>query len=306
MTKRSACLIFNPVAGTRDPKDDLFKIRILLEDEFNLEICLTQPDVSARMLAEGAIAQGAELLIASGGDGTLSAVAGTLLHTDIPLGIISRGTANAFAAALEIPVELEEACLTILDGRIRTVDAARCNDKMMVLLAGIGLEAETVENADREAKERLGAMAYIMSGLRQLQDLPTFEVKIETEEKTLNCSACAVTVANAAPPTSILAQGNAEVICDDGLLDVTIITPTNSPQVLATLYHLLKTALNHTSSQREDIIYLRTKRVIISTDSPRQVAIDGEIDGTTPLEIVSLPQSLRMIVPKQKESEGRS
>lgn len=297
MAKRSACLIFNPVAGTRDPKDDLYKIRTLLEDEFELEICLTQPDVSAMRLAEDAIARGANLIIASGGDGTLSAVAGTLLHTDIPLGIISRGTANAFATALEIPIELEAACLTILDGRIRVVDAARCNETTLVLLAGIGLEAETVEAADRETKELLGAMAYVMAGFRQLQDLPTFETTIETDAETLTLTACAVTVANAAPPTSILAQGPAGVIFDDGLLDVTIITPTNSPQVLAVSYHLLKSALQHTSSHHKDVVYRRTKRVKISTDSPQRVAIDGEVDGKTPVEIECLPKALRMIVP---------
>jgi YegS/Rv2252/BmrU family lipid kinase len=298
MTKRSAYLIFNPVAGKGDPADDLFKIRTLLEAELDLEVCFTQPDVSARSLAESAIAQGVDLIIASGGDGTLSAVAGTLLHTDIPLGIISRGTANAFAAALEIPDTLEEACLTILDGQIRTVDAAQCNKKVMVLLAGIGLEVGTIESADREQKEMLGAMAYVMAGLRQLQDLPNFEATIETDEDTIQVTACAITVANAAPTTSILAQGTAGVIVDDGLLDLTIITPTNSPQVLAISYHLLKTALQNTSSQREDIIYRRTKRVKITTDSPRQVAIDGEIDGETPVEIECLPQALRMIVPR--------
>jgi diacylglycerol kinase family enzyme len=86
--------------------------------------------------------------------------------TNIPLGIISRGTANAFANALDIPNTIEAACENILGGLTRVVDAATCNGEMpMVLLAGVGFEAETVELADREMKNRWGMLAYILSEL---------------------------------------------------------------------------------------------------------------------------------------------
>ena len=96
------------------------------------------------------------VIIASGGDGTVSAVTEALIGTDIKLGVISRGTANAFANAVGIPTSIEAACQNILAGSIKKVDAAMCNDKPMVLLAGIGFEAETVKDADRDAKDRFG------------------------------------------------------------------------------------------------------------------------------------------------------
>ena len=101
------------------------------------------------------------------------------------------------------------------------VDAARCNGLPMVLLAGIGFEAETVERASREAKKRFGVLAYVMAGIQEWRELEAFEAEIETEDKVITVTASAVTVANAAPPTSILAQGPAGVIFDDGLLDIT-------------------------------------------------------------------------------------
>jgi diacylglycerol kinase family enzyme len=117
---------------------------------------LTTPDVDAGQLAQEAVKQGVHTIIASGGDGTLSAAAEALMGTSIPLGVISRGTANAFASALGIPDTIEAACQTILAGKTKVVDTALCNGKPMVLLVGIGFEAEVVEKADRETKKPLG------------------------------------------------------------------------------------------------------------------------------------------------------
>lgn len=296
--KRSACLIFNPVAGQSDPDQDLAKIRELLEPVIDLDIRMTTVEISAAQLAHEAIARGAETIIASGGDGTLSAVAAAVVGSNISLGIISRGTANAFANALEIPTTIESACGVILAGVTRVVDAAMCNGKEpMVLLAGIGFEAETVELADRESKNRWGMLAYILSGIKQLNNMESFETTIETEDKIINVTAAAVTVANAAPATSILAQGPAGIIVDDGLLDITVVAPANAAGAIAASYHLLQTALRGSAVERDDIGYLRAKQVKITTDPPQKVVLDGELMGNTPLSIECVPGGLTIIVP---------
>ncbi len=149
-TKRSACLIFNPVAGQGNPDHDLSQIRELLASKIDLDIHLTKPDISAGQLAQEAVERGVDTIIVSGGDGTISAAAAAVVGTNIPLGVISRGTANAFAAAMNLPDTIEAACQMILSGATKVVDAALCNGKPMVLLAGIGFEAEMTAKADRE------------------------------------------------------------------------------------------------------------------------------------------------------------
>lgn len=299
MKRTGSCLIFNPSAGQSDPNQDLATIRALLEPSMDLDIRFTTEELDADVIASEAIAQGATSIIASGGDGTLSAAAGALVGTNIPLGVISRGTANAFAAALELPDTIEAACQTILDGVTRVVDAARCNDRPMVLLAGIGFEAETVDRADRRAKNRFGVLAYVMAGIQQLRELESFEAEIETEDKVIKTTAAAVTVANAAPPTSVLAQGPAGVIFDDGLLDVTVVAPSTRAGAIAASYHLLQTALNESATEREDVGYLRAKRVIVRTDPPQKVVLDGEIIGFTPIDVECVPGGLTIFVPKE-------
>lgn len=300
---RSACLIFNPVAGQGDPEQALTQIRAILESEIELDIYLTTAEIGADQLAHAAVERGVDAIIASGGDGTLSAAAAAVVGTDIPLGIISRGTANAFANALRIPDTIEAACQTILQGATRNVDVAYCNDLPMVLLAGIGFEAETVELADREAKNRFGMMAYIMAGIQQLGNLQRFDVEIETEDKIIKTSASAVTVANAAPPTSVLAQGPAGIIYDDGLLDLTIVAPVSKAGAIAATYHLFQSASAGSAAERDDIGYLRAKQFTIRTEPSQKVVVDGEIIGTTPVDIRCMPAGLKIFVPLVQEVE---
>ena len=297
---RSACLIFNPVAGQGDSEQDLATIKSILEPEFDLDIQFTTKEISGGELARRAVANNAEIIIASGGDGTVSMVAEALIDTDIPLGAIARGTANAFANALGIPDTIEAACKVIVDGATKKVDAAMCNDKPMILLAGIGFEAETVEDADREAKNRLGMLAYVLSGLKQLREFEKFATTIETDDKVIKVDANAITIANAAPPTSILAHGTAGVIYDDGLLDVTIIAPETRAGAIAISYHLLQSTSNDEAAERNDIGYLRTKWIKVTTDPIQKVVLDGEIVGSTPIEVECIPGGLTVFTPLEQ------
>lgn len=297
---RFAYLIFNPVSGQGNAEKDLALIQQLLKPQLHLDIHLTTPDRSTVELTQDAIASGADLIIASGGDGTVSAVAGALIDTGIPLGIIARGTANAFAVALGIPTNLRAACELILSGMTRVIDAARCNQHPMILLAGIGFEAETVERADREAKKRLGVLAYILAGMQQLNEHNVFDTELEIAGITSQCQAGAITIANAAPPTSLLAQGMGEVIANDGLLEVTISTQNTKIEAVDAIVDLLGAALMRRAARREDTICVRTGQIKVTTNPPQKVVVDGEIIGTTPVNIECIPQGLTVIAPLEE------
>lgn len=299
--KRKVSLIFNPVAGQGNPETDLETIESLLSPEIDLETIVTTAECEPGDLAKAAIERGAEAIIASGGDGTLSAVAAALMKTDIPLGIISRGTANAFANALDLPTTIPEACEAILAGNTKVVDMAWCNGLPMVLLAGIGFEAETVNLADRTAKNRLGMLAYVIAGIQQLRNLQQFEVEIELEDKIITVSAAAIAIANAAPATSILAQGGSEVVFDDGLLDLTIVAPATPLIAIATAFDLLSSTLRGEASQRDDVGFLRSKKFKVTTNPPQQVVVDGEAIGTTPVEVECIPKGLTVYAPQVEE-----
>ncbi|MEM9817727.1 MAG: methylglyoxal synthase [Cyanobacteria bacterium P01_D01_bin.6] len=290
-------LIFNPVAGQGNPDQDLALIRRLLEPQVQLNVIFTSPDINPAQQAQQAIADGAEIILASGGDGTVSAVASSVVETDIPLGIIPRGTANAFSVALGIPTDMRSACETILAGTTRVVDVARCNGQPYILLAGIGFEAEMVDRANRELKNRLGVLAYLLAGVQQFQEQTAFKAVIDIDGELTEVSTSTITVANAAPATSVLAQGFGQVVVDDGLLDVTIATPQSRLQGLNTLTSLFASALVNTPTQREDIICLRAERIKITTEPTQKVVIDGEIVTAESIEFECLPKALTVLAP---------
>lgn len=296
---RKACLIFNPVAGSNNSEQELERIKELLSSRLDLDIQLTTKEVGADKLAQEAVNKDFEIIIAAGGDGTVSKTAKALGETNVSLGVIPRGTVNAFASALGIPDTLDEACKTISSGTTRQIDIGRCNGRLMTLLAGIGFEAEAVENTTQKKKQRWGALAYLISGIQQLPQLELFEAEIQTDDEKIHISAGAITVANAAPTTSILAQGPANIICDDGLLDITIVSPNTWKSAIAASYHLLQTSLQGNVAKRDDIGYLRTKSVKITTNPPQKIVLDGEMIGYTPLEVECIQNGLIVIVPMQ-------
>lgn len=301
-----AYLIFNPVAGQGNPDLALALIREILEPQILVNVIMTQPDLNPADQAREIITHirskndhgmGSSLIIAAGGDGTVSAVAGATIGTGIPLGIIPRGTANAFAVGLGIPTNLRAACATILAGNTHVIDAARCNDIPMILLAGLGFEAGMVDKASRELKNELGNLAYLLAGVRQLASAQPFEATVEIDGEITQISTTALTVANVAPATSVLAQGLGQVIPDDGLLEVTISTGTTRFQNFKSLAALMRTAVIKTPSQREDLLCLRTSRLKVTTNPAQKLVIDGEIVEANPIEFECIADGLTIFAP---------
>jgi len=303
-TRRNVYLIFNPVAGRGNPDRELELIRARFRPHARLHVVSTRADIDPVGQARecvAAIQNSTEtepgFIIASGGDGTVSAVASALIATDIPLGIIPRGTANAFATALGIPTNLRDACQTILAGRSRAVDVAYCNDVPTILLAGLGFEAGMVARAKRELKDRLGTLAYVVAGAQQLVEQEQFRAYIEIDGQVTELEASAITVANVAPSTSLLAQGFGQVIPNDGLLDITIATSKTVLEGVNTLSSLFASAVAKQPVQRPDLLCLRARSVKVDADPVQRLVVDGEMVGTTPVEFRCAPSALNVLVP---------
>lgn len=301
---KSAHLIFNPVAGQGNPEQDLARILSVLESELDLHIHKTTEEIGADQLAGQALDAGAEAILVSGGDGTISAAANALIGSDTPLGIISRGTANAFANALGLPDDIEQACRAILQGVTKQIDVATCNDRPMVLLAGIGFEAKAIENANRDLKNRLGRLAYVFSSFRELRSIETFKATIETDDKIVELDATAITIANAAPPTSILAQGPAGILADDGYLDLTVVTASGFGDAMSVGFRLLRSAINSDAvTDHNNIGFLRSRRIVVTTDPEQKVVLDGEIIDESPVEITCVPLGLTIFISEELKEE---
>ncbi|MDB4991624.1 MAG: lipid kinase [Myxococcaceae bacterium] len=292
-----ATLIHSPSGGSASD-EDLERARALLSTSFELEVVRVSESASPPELARAALASGSRLLIASGGDGTVSGVGGALVgHPGAMLGILPRGTANSIATHLGVPRDIDAACAVILAGHTRIIDTARVNDSPMLLMATLGVHAEAVTLVDPERKKMFGALAYVLEELDRILDAELFEVTVESNGERASCMANAVTVANIARVATVLAQGPAIIEPDDGALDVTLVAIEGFAEALATTFHLATTALMQRPAERDNVGHFRTTEVRIETREPKRVMVDGEDATSTPITVKCFPKSLTVLVP---------
>ena len=127
-----------------------------------------------------ALDEGAELVIAWGGDGTVQRCIDVLAGSGVPLAIAPAGTANLLATHLEIPKDIDEVVAIALGDTRRTLDVGVLNGEHFAVMAGAGFDAEMLAEADGGLKDKVGRVAYLWTGAKQLRATPVrTKIKID-------------------------------------------------------------------------------------------------------------------------------
>jgi YegS/Rv2252/BmrU family lipid kinase len=129
---------------------------------------------------ERALEEGAELIFAWGGDGTVQRCIDVMAGTDVNLAVVPAGTANLFASNLGIPQDIAEAVDVGLHGKSRKLDVGRMKGERFGVMAGAGLDARMIQDADGTLKDRLGRLAYVWTGVKNAR-ASTFRAEIEVD-----------------------------------------------------------------------------------------------------------------------------
>ncbi|WP_077343106.1 diacylglycerol kinase family protein [Pseudocolwellia agarivorans] len=303
----NAWLIVNPAAGGGKWKKNQDKVINQLYKHFLLTIKETTLELSAKQLTQQALSNNIKTVIAAGGDGTLREVAEQVVNKPINFGFLPMGTANALAHNLYghlskiNPVEL--ALSHLCSKQTIKIDTAICNEKTVLLLAGIGLEHDMINYADRGVKDDLGQFAYLSGFWKAYTQGKTHKLSVAFDNNSFeDIDTTSFIVANAAPFTSLLAQGNGTPNCQDGFLDVTWInTIENGSNKLMGLGELISAGLNINSSSNanreltsvdQNIQTQRVKKVTIKSDELINYVIDGELFNSEELVININPNAL--------------
>lgn len=294
--QRRLLLIHNPVAGSGSDDRDLGTIKGWLEPYMELEVVLTEPDTDVGSQIQAALQAGCDGVIASGGDGTVAAVATALVGTGVPMGIIARGTANALAVSLYgSGLRLDPlgiGCKHIIAGVRQRIDVARIGEQSMFLLAGFGVEAGMVERADREFKRSWGPLAYIISAWLQVEKQRLFHVELTVDDERHEFESGSVVIANAAPMASVFALGGGVPDFCDGQLDVTVLTGDTSFALdLETLLELWQGKSQENANG--SLHHFRGRKICIRTEPAQAMVVDGElVELKSPCEFEVLPAAL--------------
>ncbi|MFA9197821.1 diacylglycerol kinase family protein [Aquirufa sp. KTFRIE-69F] len=166
--------ILNPNAGTNSSQKReriIAKLRAISDSK----VWQTERMNHASELTKQAISEGADRIIAIGGDGTINEVASALLHTSIPLGIIPMGSGNGLARHLDIPLSFNKALDRAINGSIISIDAGKWNDRPFFCTAGIGFDAYVAAHFALRGKR--GFFNYIYSTLVTLSKYQVIEIK---------------------------------------------------------------------------------------------------------------------------------
>jgi YegS/Rv2252/BmrU family lipid kinase len=295
MLKR-AFVAINPIAGGSKPKRAAARISKTLGDHgWDAELYHTDGSERERRTFHAAISAEFDLAIAVGGDGTVGAVADSLIGSEIPLGIIPAGTGNGIAKELGIPLGEKSALETIRRScDRRAIDAMRVGDQHYFLAIGIGFTARAVRDTDAVDKRRFGMLAYFGRGVQQLLGIQPYEFEIRIDGLQRNFGGIEALLVNAASFGEPYLRWATEVSIDDGALEAMVFRTRNLNDIIAMS---LSTLLSRKLLDPR-VSYMRAyEQVCVHTTQPLPVQADGDLIGTTPLEVRLVPSAVDIIVP---------
>ncbi|MBR1388481.1 MAG: YegS/Rv2252/BmrU family lipid kinase [Prevotella sp.] len=268
--KRTITFIVNPISGTHSKDEIPDKIKATLDQEsFDYELRLTEYAGHASEIATECVAQGRDIVVAVGGDGTVNEVASSLIHTDTALGIIPCGSGNGLARHLCLPMDTQKAIEIINACRIEAFDYGVINDLPFFCTCGMGFDA-FISLKFAEAGKR-GPITYVENVLKEGLKYKPETYDIIDDSGTNRYKAFLIACANASQygNNAYIAPG---ATMKDGEMDVIIMEPfdvLDAPQIAADLF--MKTLGNNSK-----IKTFRTKSLHIRRKEPGAIHYDGD------------------------------
>jgi diacylglycerol kinase (ATP) len=288
------CVIANPGSGTADV--DALRQGITRLEEATLRI--TQHEGDASRLAAEALAEGYDLIVAAGGDGTINEVVNGLAKDfgRARLGMIPLGTGNDFARSIDVPADIDAALDILAAGVVQDVDIVRVtSDKMryFINVSSGGFSGLVDEKLTDEMKQTWGPLAYLRSAAAALPDLSEYHMSIIfDDEEAIEIKAFNVIVANARFVAGGIPIAPAALL-DDGFVDVLIVPAASMPQLAL----LAPQILLATHQDSELITSRRARKVYVESHPGMWFNTDGELVGNEPATFEVLPRALQIVVP---------
>jgi YegS/Rv2252/BmrU family lipid kinase len=285
--------IINPVSGAgMDPHVAERRVA-LIRDELNRReldgsIRVTERSGHARELALSAIADGADLLIVWGGDGTLNEVGAAAAGSATSIGIIPAGSGNGFAAALGIPRDPSMALAKALGSHVRAIDIGVIGNRRFLNIAGIGVDARIAGLFNQRSKGSRGKWPYISIGVREGCRYRSGEYIVQLDGRPARYRALLIAFANGRE-YGMGASLAPRAQLDDGLLDAFIVEDRS---VVARFWHA-----RHLASGRVEraphVITAKVRSAFVESSEPMEFHVDGETDSAIGrLDIGVLPRAL--------------
>ncbi|MCF7926901.1 MAG: diacylglycerol kinase family lipid kinase [Candidatus Izimaplasma sp.] len=292
--KKCIC-IYNPVSGdeTFSKKLDIVEDKLNAHD-FQVEFVSTKKKKHAIKLVEEACLKEYDLLLVSGGDGTLNEVINGMAKSKkkLPIGYIPSGTICDIAHSLKIPSNIEKALDVILENDPIQMDYCMSNKGSFFYVSGIGAYIDISYTTDSRLKKFLGPVAYFLTGIKQFFTIPMIKAKIEYDKGFLRGHYSLLLVVNSKKVAGFNVINRP--ILDDGKVDVIIYKYI---PFFNNLIYFLSFIIG--SRLLPGVSRIKTSRLKIYTDHPNKWNMDGEEVNSGNLNVFVKKQDIQIIVPKK-------
>ncbi len=279
--------VYNPKAGKERIKSNLADILdVFASRDYEITIAPTRKQGDAVEIVAGRD-PGYELVVCSGGDGTLDETVTGMLQSGIrtPIGYIPAGSTNDFGGSLSLPKNMVQAAETIMQGQNFSCDIGKFNDAIFVYIAAFGIFTDVSYETDQEMKNTLGHMAYVLEGMKRLPSVKSQRMKIFLEDRVIEDEFLFGMVTNSVSVGGFKNITGKDVLLDDGLLEVTLIKRPRNPVDL----NGIMMALLNRDMDSEYMYYFRTSHLTVESEEPVAWTLDGENGGShTKVEISDL------------------
>jgi len=294
---RRAVLLVNPISGSaRRARAVERYAEELGAHGVAIEIRPTRGPGDGAVLAREAAAEGVDVLVAAGGDGTVNEVARGLL--EVPgspsvLAVLPLGTSNLVARHLGIPLHPpHRAAAGVADGEVVRVDVARAGGRPFLACAGVGFDAHVVATLSAQRRGHIGFSSYAAPTLRAVREYRAAPLRVTDDGGAVH-DAHHVLVLNMRPYAAFLTPVP-DASATDGLLDVVLL---RGDGVVRLARWTLRAALGRLVADR-DAVHLRTSRLRVESAGTAPVQIDGDVGGATPVDMLVVPRALAILRPR--------
>lgn len=269
--------IFNPRSGKGQIRTKLMDIiDVFVKGGYEVIVHPTQgpkdgDEIVRKMASE------VDLIVCSGGDGTLDEVVTGLMEikSDVPIGYIPAGSTNDFANSLAIPKDMVEAANDIMNGSIVSLDVGSFNQDTFVYIAAFGLFTDVSYQTSQHLKNILGHLAYVMEGAKRIFDVKTYWLKIEANGETYEGEYIYGMITNSHSVGGFKKLTGQDVEMNDGLFEVTLIKKPKNPLELNEIIAALLSAYDNTDM----IDAFKADSVKIYSEEQIPWTLDGEFGG---------------------------
>jgi YegS/Rv2252/BmrU family lipid kinase len=292
-------VVLNPVAGQKEAEDVEQALESRLREQHaEFEICRTKPGDDVRAVAEEAVRRGYNVVVAAGGDGTVSSVASALVNKDAVLGIIPSGTWNSLARNLNIPLDIGQAMdLIVQDHDVRTIDVLEVDGSFFTLNVSAGLGAVIMQKLEREDIRKLGRFTFLFKGALRLLGHSPFKYTVRVNGRTTTFRASELIVANCGIVGAKNIRLDPDIHMDDGKFNVCRIYARSLRDYLSLGISMV------IGRQKQDprvVCWEGTDEIRIESRQRIPVQGDGEQAGYLPVTVKLRPRALSIIIPRRE------